>query len=150
MPLVCYGKCSKISNTSSLPKRDRQKVQTQIRLLLKKPSDQGLPCLPFRQGFYDFQRWYIYNSQHFICGQKSQTVRNFRTLTVSHIYFHGWLYSNQNFLVGPWREQTCLQGFVNNKGADQPAHPRRQISAFVNRFLESIISKLATSEILSF
>ena len=38
----------------------------------------------------------------------------------------------------------------NNTGADQPAHPRRLISAFVIRFLESIISKLATSEISIF
>ena len=39
-------------------------------------------------------------------------------------------------------------GFANNKDADQPAHPRRLISAFVIRyFLESIISKLGTSEI---
>ena len=32
--------------------------------------------------------------------------------------------------------------FANNKGARQPAHPRRLISAFVICFLESIISKL--------
>ena len=32
-------------------------------------------------------------------------------------------------------------GGANNKGADQPVHPRRLISAFVIRFLESIISK---------
>ena len=32
-----------------------------------------------------------------------------------------------------------------NKGADQPAHPSRLISAFVIGFLESI-SKLSTSE----
>ena len=37
--------------------------------------------------------------------------------------------------------------FAHNKRADQPAHPRRLISAFFIRFLESIISKLATSEI---
>ena len=42
-----YGKCSKILNTSSLPKRSRQTGQTQIRLLLKKQSDQGFPCLLF-------------------------------------------------------------------------------------------------------
>ena len=36
-----YGKCSKISNTC-LPKRPRQTAQSQIRLLLKKQSDQGL------------------------------------------------------------------------------------------------------------
>ena len=42
-----YGKCSKISNTSCLPKRPRETKQTQIRLLLKKQSDQVLPCLLF-------------------------------------------------------------------------------------------------------
>ena len=25
---------------------------------------------------------------------------------------------------GPQREKTCLRGFANNTGADQPAHPR--------------------------
>ena len=41
-----YGIGSKILNTSRLPKRPRQtgQTQTQIRLLLKKQSDQGLPC----------------------------------------------------------------------------------------------------------
>ena len=37
--------------------------------------------------------------------------------------------------------------FANNRHADQPAHPRSLISAFVIRVLESIISKLAISEI---
>ena len=48
---------------------------------------------------------------------------------------------------GPRREKTCLQGFENNTGTDQPAHPGSLISAFVIRFLESVISKLATREI---
>ena len=39
---------------------------------------------------------------------------------------------------------------MNNKGADQPAHPRSLISAFVIHFLESMISILATSEIYFF
>ena len=51
---------------------------------------------------------------------------------------------------GPRREKTCLRRFANNTGADQPAHPRSLISAFVIRLLESIISKLATSEISVF
>ena len=51
---------------------------------------------------------------------------------------------------GPRREKTCLRGFANNTGADQPAHPRSLISAFVIRFLESIICKLATGEISTF
>ena len=41
-------------------------------------------------------------------------------------------------------------GVGNIKGADQPAHPRSLISSFVIRSLESIISKLATSEISLF
>ena len=53
-------------------------------------------------------------------------------------------------LYGPQREKTCLRGLANNTGADQPAHPRSLISAFVIRFLKSVISKLATSEILVF
>ena len=51
---------------------------------------------------------------------------------------------------GPRREKTCLRGFANNTGADQPAHPRSLISAFVIRFVESIICKLARGEISIF
>ena len=35
----------------------------------------------------------------------------------------------------PRREKTCHQWFANNKGADQPAHPRSLIRAFVIRLL---------------
>ena len=51
---------------------------------------------------------------------------------------------------GPRREETCHRGFENNTGVDQPAHPRSLISAFDIRFLESIISRLAMSEISIF
>ena len=51
---------------------------------------------------------------------------------------------------GPRREKTCLRWFANNKGANQPVHPRSLISAFVIRLLESIIYRLATSEISTF
>ena len=37
-------------------------------------------------------------------------------------------------------------GLVNNKGADQPAHPHSLISAFVFRSFESIISKLSVAK----
>ena len=53
-------------------------------------------------------------------------------------------------IIGPRREKICLRGFVNNTGADQPAHLRSLISAFVVRFLESNICKLTTSEISTF
>ena len=49
--------------------------------------------------------------------------------------------------TGPRREKTCLQGFANNTGADQPAYLCRLISAFVIRLSKSIISRLAMSEI---
>ena len=51
---------------------------------------------------------------------------------------------------GPRREKTCLQGFANNTGLDQPVHPRSLISAFVIRLFESIISRPATSELSIF
>ena len=37
--------------------------------------------------------------------------------------------------------------YENNKAADKPVHPHSLITAFVIHALESIISKLATSEI---
>ena len=60
-----------------------------------------------------------------------------RPITVSHIY-------------GPRHKKTCLREFANNTGADQPAHSRRLISAYVIRLLESIICKLATGELSIF
>ena len=39
--------------------------------------------------------------------------------------------------------------YANNKGADQPAHPRSLISAFVVRCLDSIIFLVSISEISS-
>ena len=37
-------------------------------------------------------------------------------------------------------------GLVNNKGADQPAHPHSLISALVFRYFESIISRLSIAK----
>ena len=53
-------------------------------------------------------------------------------------------------LYGPCREKTCFGGFVNNKGADQPAHPRSLIIDFIIRLFESTISRLAMSKISNF
>ena len=46
--------------------------------------------------------------------------------------------------------KNCRRGLAYNKGADQPAHMRSLISTFVIRYLESIISRLASSEISTF
>ena len=64
------------------------------------------------------------------------------------LMINNWFHQRALFSsFGPRREKTCLRGFANNTDADQPAHPRRLISAYVNRFLESAICKLATGEI---
>ena len=41
----------------------------------------------------------------------------------------------------------CLISYANNKGADQPAHPRSLISAFFVRCLDRIISLDSIAEI---
>ena len=66
------------------------------------------------------------------------------------IYFMHFKICFYQFLYEPRHEKTCLRGVANNKGADQPAHPRSLISAFVIHLLESIISGLATSKISIF
>ena len=47
-------------------------------------------------------------------------------------------------------EKMCLMSYANNKCADQPAHPRSLISAFVVRCLESIISLDSIAEMSRF
>ena len=47
-------------------------------------------------------------------------------------------------------QENMSLGFTNNKGADQPVHPHSLISAYVIRLLESVLSKLAPSEISLF
>ena len=44
----------------------------------------------------------------------------------------------------------CLMSYANNKGADQPAHPRSLISAFVVCYLDSIIYLDSIAEISRF
>ena len=48
--------------------------------------------------------------------------------------------------AGPWENVS----YANNKGADQHAHPRSLISAFVVRWLDSIISLDSIAEISRF
>ena len=50
----------------------------------------------------------------------------------------------------PEHEKTCLRWLANNTAADQPAHLRSLISAFVIGSLESMLSKLAIGEISIF
>ena len=59
-------------------------------------------------------------------------------------------FSANMIIYGPRREKTCLQGGANNTGADQLAHPRSLISAFVILFLKSVIARLAMGKISNF
>ena len=43
----------------------------------------------------------------------------------------------------------CLMSYANNRGADQPAHPRSLISAFVVRCLDSVMSLVSVTKISS-
>ena len=49
----------------------------------------------------------------------------------------------------PGHEKMCLMSYANNKGADQTAHPRSLISAFIVCCLDSIISLDSIAEISS-
>ena len=43
----------------------------------------------------------------------------------------------------------CLMPYANNKGTDQPAHPRSLISTFVVRCLNSVMSLVSVTKISS-
>ena len=82
-------------------------------------------------------------------------ILNVSRKSVNHYWFKDfnvWRYFTpaDPTSYGPQHEKTCLRGFANNTGSDQPAHPRSLISAFVIHFLEIIICKLATGEISIF
>ena len=51
--------------------------------------------------------------------------------------------------IKPGHEKTCLMSYANNKGAEQPAHPRSLISAFVVRCLDSVMSLVSITKISS-
>ena len=76
------------------------------------------------------------------------TVNLCKTTTVFCDFWSAFVVNYELFRLLPvgcyftWastREKICLRGFANNTGADQPAHSRSLISAFVIRFFESII-----------
>ena len=50
----------------------------------------------------------------------------------------------------PGHAKTCLMPYANNKGADQPAHPRSLISTFIVRCVDRMIYILAISKITRF
>ena len=73
-----------------------------------------------------------------LLGISSTTIANVMPIHISPEKYH---------IIQPGHEKTCLIPYANNKGADQPAHPRSLISAFVVRCLDSVVPILAKSKI---
>ena len=67
--------------------------------------------------------------------QEKTVTKIFNKTLVSHVTGH---------------EQMCLMPYANNKGADQPAHPRSLISAFVIRCQDRTIPLVSISKISRF
>ena len=57
------------------------------------------------------------------------------------------IFEQNIYLYEPGHEKLCLMSYANNKGADQSAHPRSLISAFVVRCLDCIIFLDSIAEI---
>ena len=81
------------------------------------------------------------------------------SLRWAHSHFVGFIMSQLIYYsqlrhaassYGPGHAKTCLMAYANNKGADQPAHPRSLISTFVVRCLDSMICILALSKVSRF
>ena len=71
---------------------------------------------------------------------------NFRVITT---YFWGVQIFRKFTAIWALSWENLFMPYANNKGADQPAHPRSLISAFVVRCLVSIIPLVSISEISS-
>ena len=50
----------------------------------------------------------------------------------------------------PGHEKMCLMPYANNKGEDQPAHPRSLVSAFVVRCSDRMVPLVCISKISKF
>ena len=79
-----------------------------------------------------------FKGPYYTCGKMFKHIRGLITF-VEVFTFRGPTYE-------PRHEKTWFNHNANNKGADQPAHPRSLISTFVVHYLDSIIPILAKSK----
>ena len=82
-----------------------------------------------------------------------EVINGFFFIYLVRLQYDSILKSIYNVLISisssePGHGKMCLMSYANNKGADQPAHPRILISAFVVRCLDSIISLNSIAKIL--
>ena len=84
-----YGRISQISSTSRLQKGLDKTVQIQIILLLKKQSDQGLPCLLFWHALCEFHP----RLPTFILEQREKKCSKFKNIyhnTEVYLFSNKW------------------------------------------------------------
>ena len=81
--------------------------------------------------------------KHRNCTIKAERARKWQVLSQSS----SCLLAILSVTFEPGHEKMRLMSHANNKGADQPAHPRSLISAFIVRYLDSIISLDSIAEI---
>ena len=106
-----------------------QTVCTQIRLLLEKQSLGAV---------WSGSTLFAIPSASFgrISPKKNPCLSKFWIIT---FIFSGVRIFRNFTVIESRHEKTCLMPYTNNKGADQPAHPRSLISTFIVRCLDSII-----------
>ena len=75
------------------------------------------------------------------------TTRSTNHYTITAITAELIIISLDIKVIGHRHAKTCLMPYANNKGADQPAHPRSLISTFVVRCLDSKMPLVSISEI---
>ena len=105
----------------------------------------GLMCVNFLLFFFSFlkidEKLKGYKISGSVCSGASRNVHQ-QCYQKSTTHTGGTIYSpfqrlteygkaQRTFSYGPRREKTCLWGFMNNTGADQTAHLRSLICAFV-------------------
>ena len=75
-------------------------------------------------------------------GRGRRLLRCFVGRAIISLLFHCMFFVDLQLRITlePGHEKMCLMSYANNKGADQPEHPRSLISAFVVHCLDSIIS----------
>ena len=89
----------------------------------------------------------MYAMFYFLLGNEINAYLKWTKVIFSQVKWYR--INSYKWLIGfePGHEKMCLMSYTNNKGADQPAHPRSLISAFIVRCLDSIISLDSIAEI---
>ena len=114
-----------------------------------KTSLVGCTCTLWRNVSYH-SSWNLFQLSSRFCLQRGRTVFGVCGQEGKFCLWN-WI---QSAGLGDWLEYRSIscsrlhmaifgprrRGFVRNKGSDQPAHPRRLISAFVVQFVETMIS----------